>query len=112
MLPRYSESVERGETGRPAPRFHIELRADAPDKFRPVALCGKHSAQKKQITGLHRFHISAEWLRWWRELDAQLFQSLLGAGRIGVVTGYHLVARPPFLSSSEKYVRSVFTAMR
>jgi hypothetical protein len=30
--------------------FHIELRADTPNEFRPVAFRGKRHAQKKQIT--------------------------------------------------------------
>jgi hypothetical protein len=50
MLPRDSEGVERREVSCLAPRFHIELRADAPDEFRPVALRGKHAGQKKKIT--------------------------------------------------------------
>jgi hypothetical protein len=34
MLPRDSEDVERREVSRLALRFHIELRADAPNEFR------------------------------------------------------------------------------
>src|SRR5207245_7695267 len=37
MLPRDSEGVERREVSRLAPRFHIALRSDAPDEFRPAA---------------------------------------------------------------------------
>jgi hypothetical protein len=81
MLPRDSEGVERREVSRLAPRFHIELRADAPDEFRRAAFGGKHSGQKKQIARLHRFRIGAERLRRRRELDAKFFQPLLGAGR-------------------------------
>jgi hypothetical protein len=80
MLLRDSEDVERREVSRLAPRFHIELRADTPNEFRPVAFRGKHPAQKKQIARLHRFHIGAERLRRRRELDAKFFQPLLGAG--------------------------------
>ncbi len=79
MLPRDSEDVERREVSRLAPRFHIELRADAPNEFRGVAFRGKHPAQKKQIARLHRFHIGAERLRRRWELDAKFFQPLLGA---------------------------------
>ena len=53
MLPRDSENVERREWSRLTPRFHIELRAPAPDEFRPVAFRGKHPAQKKQIASPH-----------------------------------------------------------
>ena len=81
MLPRDSEDIERREVSRLAPRFHIELRADAPNEFRRVAFRGKHPAQKEQIARLHRFHIGAERLRRRRELDAKFFQPLLGAGR-------------------------------
>ena len=55
-----------------APRFYIELRADAPHEFRRVALCRKHPAQKEQIACLHRVHISAERLRRRWKLDAEL----------------------------------------
>jgi hypothetical protein len=40
--------------------FHIELRADTPNEFRPVAFRGKRHAQKKQIARLRRFHIGAK----------------------------------------------------
>jgi hypothetical protein len=93
MLPRDSEDVERREVSRLAPRFHIELRADAPNEFRPVAFRGKHPAQKKQIARLHRFHVGAERLRGRRELDAKFFQPLLGAGRPRAFAGYHLLFR-------------------
>src|SRR5438876_124200 len=73
MLPRDSEDVERRKVSRLAPRFHIELRADAPNEFCPVAFRGKHPAQKKQMARLHRFHIGAERLRRRRELDARFF---------------------------------------
>src|SRR5712692_6335193 len=95
MLPRDSEDVERREVSRLAPRFHIELRADTPNEFRPVALRGKHPAQKKQIARLHRFHIGAERLRRRRELDAKVFQPLLGAGRPSAFARYHLPACAP-----------------
>ena len=80
MLPRDGETVERREVSRLAPRFHIQLRADTPNEFRRVAFRGKHPAQKEQIARLHRFHVGAERLRRRRELDAELFQTLLGAG--------------------------------
>src|SRR5256714_5213408 len=80
MLPRDGEDVERSEVSRLAARFHIELRAHAPNKFRAAAGRGKHPAQKKQIARLHRFHIGPERLRRRRELDAQFLQPLLGAG--------------------------------
>src|ERR1700682_3901994 len=54
MLPRDSEDVERCEVSRLAPRFHIELRSDAPNEFRRVALRGKHAAQKEQKPLPHR----------------------------------------------------------
>src|SRR5256886_8618145 len=73
MLPRDSEDVERREVSRLAPRFYIELRADAPNEFCPVTFRGKHPAQKKQIARLHRFHIGAERLSRGRELDAKFF---------------------------------------
>jgi len=63
MPSRDSEDVERREVSRLAPRFHIDLRSEAPDDFRPAAFGGKHPAQKKQIARLHRFSIFAERLR-------------------------------------------------
>ena len=71
MLPRDSEHIERREVSRLAPRFHIELGVNAPNEFRLVAFRGQHPAQKKQIAGLHRFHIDAERLGRRRELDAK-----------------------------------------
>src|SRR5262245_3479078 len=101
MLPRDSEAVERREVSRLAPRFHIEFGANAPNEFRPVAFGGKHSAQKKQIACLHRFHIGAERLRRCRELDAKVFQPLLGADRPGAFAGYHLpTCAPPSTCST------------
>src|ERR1700721_723186 len=92
MLPRGSEDIERSKVSSLAPRCHIELRADPPDYFRRVALRGKHPAQKKQIARLHRFHICPERLRRRWELDAKLFQPLLGAGQVGTFMDYHLPA--------------------
>ena len=102
MLPRDSEGVERREVSRLAPRFHIELRADASNEFRLAAFRGKHTGKKKKIAGLHRFYISAERLRWGREFDAQFFQPLLGAGRLIVFASYHfpLCAPPSTCSTS------------
>src|SRR4029077_18420557 len=48
MLPRDSEDVERREVSRLAPRFHIELRADASDEFRAAPFRGKHPTGKKR----------------------------------------------------------------
>src|SRR5258707_13944835 len=105
MLPRDSEDVERREVSRLAPRFNIDLRADAPNEFRPVAFRGKHPAQKKQIAGLHRFHVDAEWLRRRRELDAKFFQPLLGAGRPRAFAGYHLpTCAPPSTCSTSPVI--------
>src|SRR5262245_40094139 len=95
MLPRDSEGVERGEASRLAPRFYIELRADAPNEFRHAAFRGHHPGQEKQMAGLHRFHIGAERLRRSGKLDAKFLQSLLGAGRPRAFTGYHLPACAP-----------------
>src|ERR1700730_1131207 len=91
MLPRDSEDVQRREVSRLAPRFYIELRADAPNEFRLVAFRGKHPAQKKQIARLHRFHIGAERLRRRREPDAEFFTPLVGAARWGAFAAYHLL---------------------
>ncbi len=44
MLLRDGEGVERREVSRFAPRFKVELRADAPDEFRLVALGGKNGS--------------------------------------------------------------------
>src|SRR2546421_2637136 len=93
MLPRDSEDVERREVSRLAPRFYIELRADAPNEFCPVTFRGKHPAQKKQIARLHRFHIGTERLRRRREFDAKFFQPLLGADRPRAFVGSHLLFR-------------------
>src|SRR5437016_11558547 len=93
MLPRDSEDVERREVSRLAPGFYIELRANAPNEFRLVTFRGKHPAQKKQIAGLHRFHIGAERLRRRREFDAKFFQPLLGADWPRALAGFHLLLR-------------------
>jgi hypothetical protein len=90
MLRRDSEHVERRELGGLAPRFHIELPADAPDEFCSAAFRGKYPTQKKLIAGLYRFQIGAERLRRRRELDAKFFQLLLGAGWPRAPVGYHL----------------------
>src|SRR5258706_7888585 len=95
MLRCDSEEVERREVSRLAPRFHIELRSDAPNEFRDVAFRGKHPAQKKQIARRHRFHISAERLGPRREVYAKFFQPLLGACRPAPFPRYHLPACAP-----------------
>src|SRR5882762_3364875 len=93
MLSRDSENVERREVSRLAPRFHIELRADAPNKFRPMAFRGKHPGQKQQIARLHRFHIGTERLGGRRERDAKFFQPLLSTRWPRAFAGYHLLVR-------------------
>src|SRR6266404_4777671 len=95
MLLRDGEGVERREVSRFAPRFKVELRADAPDEFRLVALGGKHTGQEKQVARLYCFHISAERFGRRRELDANFSQPLLGAGRPRAFAGYHLPACAP-----------------
>src|SRR6266478_841526 len=105
MFSRDSENVERREMSRLAPRFHIELRADASDEFRPAAFRRKHPGQKKQITRLHRFHIGAERLRRRRKLDAKFFQPLFGAGGLRVFAGDHLpTCAPPSTCSTSPVV--------
>src|SRR2546421_5851224 len=91
MLPRDSEYIERREVSRLVPRFHIELRADAPNEFGHVAFRGKHPAQKKQIARLHRFHIGTERLRRGRELDTKFFQPLLGTGQPRAFAASHVL---------------------
>jgi hypothetical protein len=81
VLPRDSENVECREASRLSRRFHIELSANTPNEFRPVAFRRQHPARKKQSTRLHRFHIRTERLRRCRDVDAEFFQTLLGAGR-------------------------------
>src|SRR6266403_2333842 len=99
------ENVERGEVSRLASRFHIELRADASDKFRPAAFRRKHSGQKKQIARLYRFYIGAERLRRRWELDAKFFQPLLSAGWPGAFPGYHLPkCAPPSTCSTSPVI--------
>src|ERR1700730_1433920 len=101
MFSRDSKDVERGEMCSLASRFHIELRADAPDEFRRAAFRGEHPGQKKQIARLHRFHVSAERLRRCRQLDAKFFQPLLGADRLRVSVSYHLpMCAPPSTCST------------
>ncbi len=95
MLPRDSETIERREVSRLAPRLHIELRADAPDEFRRAAFRRKHPGQKKEVSGPHRFRIGAERLGWRRELDAEFFQPMFGARRPGAFAGYYLPACAP-----------------
>ena len=95
MLPSDSEGVERREVCSLASRFHIELRADAPDEFRGAAFRGKHPGQKKQIARLHGLCVDAKRLGRCRKLDAKFFQSLFGAGRPRAFPGYHLPACAP-----------------
>jgi hypothetical protein len=87
MLSSDSKNVDRREVSRLAPRFYIELRADAPSEFRPVAIRGKHPAQKKQIARLHGFHIGAVRLRRRWKLDTKLFQAQFGASWLRVLEG-------------------------
>ena len=90
MLARDSEDVERREMSRLATGFYIEFRADAPQEFCRTAFRGKHPGQKKQIARLHSFRVGSKWLRGCRELDAQFFQPLLGAGRPRARASYWL----------------------
>src|SRR6202041_1398197 len=88
MLPSDSESIERREMSRFAPRFHIKLRSHAPHKLCASAFSGKHPGQKKQIARLYRFRVDAERLRGRREIDPKFLQPLLGAGWPGAFPGY------------------------
>ena len=76
-----SEAIQRCQASRRAPCFHIEFSADAPDELRFAAHGGKHSCEKQQVACLHCLRIDAERLRRCRELDAKLFQPLLGSGK-------------------------------
>ena len=105
MFPRDSESVERREVSRLAPRFHIELRADAPNEFRPAAFRGKHPGQKKQIARLHRFHIGAERLRRRRELDTQVLSTAVRHWPAETSWSYHLpTCAPPSTCSTSPVI--------
>jgi hypothetical protein len=46
---RDSENVERREVRRLAARFHIELRAPAPNDFCLAAFSGKHALKKSKL---------------------------------------------------------------
>src|SRR5262249_37191019 len=93
--------VERREVSRLPSSVQIEFRAHAPDEFRLAAFRGQHPAQKKQVARAHRFHIRAKRLRRRRELDAKVLQSLLGAGRARLFSGYHLpTCAPPSTCST------------
>src|SRR4029077_3988357 len=71
MLPRDSEGVERCQVSGLASRFHVEVRADAPDEFRFAAYSGKHSGEKKQVARLHCFRVDAERFRRRGKRDAK-----------------------------------------
>src|SRR5258707_14035219 len=105
MFSRDREAVERREVSCFASSFDVELGADAPDKFRDAAFCGKHPGEKKQIACLHRFHIGAERFGRRREFDTEIFQSLLGAGRLRVFTHHHLPrCAPPSTCSTSPVI--------
>src|SRR2546429_4235590 len=72
MLPRDSEDVDRRQLSGLAPRFHIELRADAPNEFRAVSFRRKHAAEKKQIARLHRFSVCTRSEEHTSELQSRL----------------------------------------
>jgi len=95
MLPRHSQAIQRCKASRLAPGLHIELRSDASNEFRRLALCRKHAGQKEQISCLHRFPIHAEGFRRCWKLDAKFIQPLLGAGRPRAFARYHLPACAP-----------------
>ena len=79
MLPRNREDIECSEVTRLAPRLRVDLRADAPNEFRPAAFRRKHAGQKNQFARLNSFHIGAERSGWHGELDGKFFQPLLCA---------------------------------
>jgi len=95
MLPRHSQTIQSRKASRLAPGLHIELRCDASNEFRRLALRSKHAGQKKQISRLHRFRIHAEGFRRCWKLDAKFIQPLLGAGRPRAFARYHLPACAP-----------------
>src|ERR1700736_6339852 len=95
MFPRDRERIQRRKMSRFASRFHVELGADAPDEFRRAAFRREHAGEKKQITCLDRFRINAKRFLRSRELDAEFFQTFLGAGRIGIFARYHLPTCAP-----------------
>src|SRR6266478_219917 len=95
MLPRHSQAIQCRKASRLAPGLHIELRSDASNEFRRLALRSKHAGQKKQIARLHCFRIHAEGFRRCWKRDAKFAQPLLGAGRPRAFAGYHLPACAP-----------------
>src|SRR5580704_12047020 len=95
MLAGDSENVEGSELSGLARCFDVEFRTDTASEFCAVAFGGKHAAEKKQIAGLHCFHVGAERLGWRGEMDAKFFKPLLGAGRPRAFTNYHLPACTP-----------------
>src|SRR6185295_13645592 len=88
MFARNRKAVERRKISRPPPRFHVKLCADAPNELRRATFRRQHASQKEQIACLHRFHIGAKRLRWRRELDAQIFQPLLGTSMVRAFAAY------------------------
>src|SRR5260370_1092244 len=77
----HARCVESFEPSGIARGLDSDLRAKAPDELRLATPGGQHSAEKEQIAGLHRFHVSAERLGRPGELDTKLLQPLFGAGR-------------------------------
>jgi hypothetical protein len=73
MLAGDSEDVEGSELSGLARCFDVKFRTDTANEFRTVAFGGKHAAEKKQIAGLHRFHVGAKRLGWRWEMDAKFF---------------------------------------
>jgi hypothetical protein len=72
MLLGDGKAIQRRQAGSCVPCFHIEFRANAPDKFGFAAFSGKHSGEKEQVARLHRFRVDAERLRRRWKLDAEL----------------------------------------
>src|SRR4029079_13121360 len=105
MFSRDREGVERREVSCFASSFDVELGADAPDELCGTAFGWKHAGKKKQIAGLHRFHVGAERFgrRW--EFDAEIFQPLFGAGRWRFFMGYHFPrCAPPSTRSTSPVI--------
>jgi len=73
MLAGDSEKIEGSELSGLARCLDVEFGTDTANKFRAVTLGGKHAAEKKQIAGLHGFHVGAKGLGWRGETDAKFF---------------------------------------
>src|SRR5579863_1712623 len=99
MFTRNCQPIERRKLSRLPARIKVNLSANASNDFCFISFRGKHSTEKQEPAALYGFGVGSERLRRSREVNTELFQSLLGtwpSRLVGVPCGVLFHLRSPF----------------